>query len=76
MKIRVTRRGQLTLPKKLRERLGLAPGALLELHEERERMILVKSDGADPVSEVYGCLGKRIDTDTVIAQLRGRSGLR
>jgi len=24
------------------------------------------------VSEVFGCLGKKIDTDTIMAQLRGR----
>ena len=31
-----------------------------------------KTGGIDPVSAVYGCLGKRLNTDTLVAQLRGR----
>jgi len=52
--------------------LGLKPGTVLEFGEERGRLIAVKSGGTDPVSEVYGCLGKKIDIDAVIAELRGR----
>jgi hypothetical protein len=47
--------------------LGLMPGTVLEFSEERGRLIAVKSGGTDPVSEVYRCLGKKIDTDAVIA---------
>ncbi|MGH7905716.1 MAG: AbrB/MazE/SpoVT family DNA-binding domain-containing protein [Candidatus Binataceae bacterium] len=73
MKARVAERGQVTIPKKLRDRLGVKPGTVLEFSEERGRLIAVKSEGADPVSEVRGCLGKRIDTDAVMAQLHGIS---
>jgi hypothetical protein len=45
----------------------------MEFSEEHGRLIAVKSSGVDPVSEVYGCLGKKIDTDAVMAQLRGHS---
>jgi AbrB family looped-hinge helix DNA binding protein len=72
MKARVAERGQVTIPKLLRERLGVKPGTVLEFREEHGRLIAVKSGGVDPVSEVYGCLGKTIDTDAVIAELRGR----
>jgi hypothetical protein len=48
------------------------PGTVLEFSEEHGRLIAVKSGSLDPVSEVYGCLGKRINTDAVIARLRGR----
>jgi antitoxin PrlF len=72
MKARIAERGQVTIPKPLRKRLGLKPGTVLEFAEERGRLIAVKSEGTDPVSQVYGCLGKKIDTDTVIAELRGR----
>lgn len=71
MKARVAERGQVTIPKRLRERLGVKPGTVLEFSEEHGRLIAVKSSGADPVSEVYGCLGQKIDTDAVMAQLRG-----
>lgn len=63
MKARVAERGQVTIPKRLRGRLGVMPGTVLEFSEEHGRLIAVKSGGADPVREVYGCLGKEIDTD-------------
>jgi antitoxin PrlF len=72
MKARIAERGQVTIPKPLRKMLGLKPGTVLEFGEERGRLIAVKSGGTDPVSEVYGCLGKKIDIDAVIAELRGR----
>jgi antitoxin PrlF len=73
MKARIAERGQVTIPKQLRKMLGLVPGTVLEFGEERGRLIAVKSGGTDPVSEVYGCLGKKIDTDAAIEELRGRS---
>lgn len=73
MKARVAERGQVTIPKRLRERLGVKPGTILEFSEDQGRLIAVKSGSVDPVGEVYGCLGKRIRTDTVMAQLRGRN---
>jgi AbrB family looped-hinge helix DNA binding protein len=70
--VRVAERGQVTIPKPLRERLGVQPGTVLEFSEEHGRRIAVRSGGTDPVTEVYGWLGKKIDTDAVMAQLRGR----
>lgn len=70
MKARVAERGQITIPKRLRDRLGVKPGTVLEFSEEHGRLIAVKTGGIDPVSEVYGCLGKRLDTDAIVAQLR------
>ena len=72
MQARVAERGQVTIPKKLRDKLGVKAGTVLQFSEEQGRLIAVKSSGADPVTEVLGCLGKKIDTDAVIAQLRGR----
>ena len=71
MKARVAERGQVTIPKRLRERLGMKPGTVLEFTEERGRLVAVKS-GGDPVTKAIGSLGKNIDTDAVMAQLRGR----
>jgi bifunctional DNA-binding transcriptional regulator/antitoxin component of YhaV-PrlF toxin-antitoxin module len=61
-----------TIPKRLRESLGVKPGTVLEFSEERGRLIATKSGGADPVSDVFGCLGKKLDTDATMARLRGR----
>ena len=72
MKARVAERGQVTIPKRLRERLGVKPGTVLEFSEEAGRIIAVKSGAVDPVGQVFGCLGRKIDTDAVMAELRGR----
>jgi len=72
MKARVADRGQVTIPKRLRERLGVKPGTVLEFSEEHGRLIAVKTGGVDAVSEVYGCLAKGLNTDAVTTQLRGR----
>ncbi len=72
MKARIAERGQVTIPKPLRERLGMKPGTILEFSEEHGRLVATKDGGADPVGEVYGCLGKKIHTDAIMAQLRGR----
>jgi len=72
MKARVGQRGQVTIPKGIRESLGMKAGTVLELSEEDGRLIAVKAPDLDPVSEVYGYLGKGIDTESLIAQLPGR----
>jgi AbrB family looped-hinge helix DNA binding protein len=71
LKARVGKRGQVTIPKRLRERLGLKPSKIMEFSEAHGRLIAAKS-GADPVAEVLGCLGTRIDADAAIALLRCR----
>jgi len=71
MKSRVAERGQVTIPKVLRDRLGVLPGTILEFSEERGRLVAVKSSPADPVAKVYGCLGRKFDTDAFMAEVRG-----
>ncbi len=71
MKGRVAERGQVTIPKPLRERLGIRPGTILEFSEEGGKLLAVKSSVADPVSRVYGCLGRKLDTDAFMAEIRG-----
>jgi antitoxin PrlF len=71
MKAVVAERGQVTIPKALRERLGVRGGTLLEFSEEGGRLIAVKIPPADPVAQVYGCLGRKFATDAFIAEIRG-----
>jgi AbrB family looped-hinge helix DNA binding protein len=71
MKTTVAERGQVTIPKALRDRLGMRPGTILEFSEEGGRLIAVKSSPADPVTKVYGCLGRKFDTDAFMAEIRG-----
>jgi antitoxin PrlF len=71
MKSRVAERGQVTIPKALRDRLGVWPGTTLEFSEEHGRLVAVKSTPADSVAKVYGCLGRKFSTDAFMAEIRG-----
>lgn len=70
MKAVVAERGQVTIPKALRERLGIRPGTALEFTAQDGALVARKAE-TDPVSRVFGCLGGRMDTDKFIRELRG-----
>ena len=70
MKAKVAERGQITIPKPLRERLGIKPGTVLDFDESEGRLIAVKAVSADPVNQVYGCLRLDRSTDEVMQELR------
>jgi AbrB family looped-hinge helix DNA binding protein len=72
MKARIAERGQVTIPKLLRNRLGMTPGTILEFSEESGHLIIVKHGVIDSVAKIYGCLGKNLDTDATMRTLRGR----
>lgn len=71
MKATVAERGQVTIPKPLREKLGIRPGTKLDFSDERGKLVAVKVPAADPVAKVYGCLGTIIHTEKVLRELRG-----
>jgi AbrB family looped-hinge helix DNA binding protein len=71
MKSRVAERGRVTIPKALRDRLGVRLGTTLEFSEERGRLVAVKTSPANPVAKLYGCLGRKFDTDAFMAEIRG-----
>jgi AbrB family looped-hinge helix DNA binding protein len=71
MKARVAERGQVTIPKVLRERLGIQPGTVLEFTENQGRLIAEKMENVNAVDQVYGCLGSCRHTDNIVKALRG-----
>jgi AbrB family looped-hinge helix DNA binding protein len=71
MKSVVSEKGQVTIPKSLRDRLGIRPGQVLEFRAERGRLVARKVTAEDPVDTVYGILEEAGSTDEVIARLRG-----
>ena len=73
MQAKIAERGQVTIPKALRDRLGLKPGMTLEFIEEQGRMIVLKAKTVDPVEQIYGSLGRSRKTDDIIRELRGDS---
>lgn len=70
MKAGVAERGQVTIPKSLRDKLGIRPGTSLEFSAEQGVLVARKAE-TDSVSRVFGCLGKRIDANRFIRELRG-----
>lgn len=67
----VSEKGQVTIPKALRDRLGIRPGAVLDFREESGRLVARKVLPRDPVDAVFGILPLAHSTDELIDALRG-----
>jgi antitoxin PrlF len=69
----VSEKGQITVPKRLRERLGIHPGDRLDLVEDGGRLVATKTalGSGDPVAAAYGTLNLEASTDEAIRALRG-----
>jgi len=66
----VAERGQVTIPKRIREQLGIRKGTVLDFREEKGRIIARKIGGSNPVSACYGSLSRGRRTDQLIEDLR------
>jgi AbrB family looped-hinge helix DNA binding protein len=73
MKSHISERGQITIPKSLRDRYGLRQGVEVEFVPEDGGIRLHKVRGTDhPVDRVLGVLGTGGSTDDYIEEIRGR----
>ncbi len=73
MKAIVADRGQVTIPKALRQRLGIRPKTVLDFSEENGVLLARKAEESDAVGEVMGCLKLDRTTDDIVADLRGKA---
>ncbi|UUY03229.1 AbrB/MazE/SpoVT family DNA-binding domain-containing protein [Svornostia abyssi] len=71
MKATVSEKGQVTIPKPLRERLGIAPGQVLEFEAEQGRLVATKRQDRDPITDSFGVLDLPGRTDDLIEEMRG-----
>ena len=72
MKTVVSEKGQITIPKPLRVRLGIRKGQVLDVKEERGRLVMSKRDSRrDAVDGLFGILKLGRSTDEIIEELRG-----
>lgn len=67
----ISEKGQITVPKPLRDRLGIRPGDRLEFTEDHGHLLVSKAAPRDPVAAVYGILSLGESTDDVLRALRG-----
>ncbi len=75
MKSIVSEKGQVTIPKRLRDRLGLVPGTELDFDAEDGRLVARKVVDANRLAEVYGIVELDVSTDEFIDELRGPAEL-
>jgi AbrB family looped-hinge helix DNA binding protein len=71
--MKISERGQVTIPKVLRKRFGLHKDIEIELIPVKEGLLIQKrSRGRHPVDLVFGILKRPSDTDRYIEEVRGR----
>ena len=71
--MRISERGQITIPKRLRERFGLNHNVEVELTPTEGGLLIHKQTAArHPVEQVYAILDSGEDTDSYIEEIRGR----
>ena len=71
--MRVSKRGRITIPKRLRDRFGLNHNVEVELTPTEGGLLIHKRTVArHPVERVYAILDRGEDTDTYIEEIRGR----
>jgi antitoxin PrlF len=72
MKSVISEKGQVTIPKPLREKLGLRPGQILKFETKNGVLLGRKAVGdQNPVDAVRGVL-RRMDVDAELEKMRGK----
>ncbi|HZV74145.1 MAG TPA: AbrB/MazE/SpoVT family DNA-binding domain-containing protein [Conexibacter sp.] len=71
MKSKISEKGQVTIPKPLRDQLGIRAGDELDFEAEPGRIVVTKVADQDPVDAVWGTLTLPVSVDEAIEQMRG-----
>ena len=69
--MKVTVKGQVTIPKSLRDRYGLSPGTEVRFVERDHRVVVEKARAADVWQRYRGVLQLRTRTEQLLRLLRG-----
>lgn len=72
MKSIVSEKGQVTIPKAIRNKLGIRPGVVIEFEAEEGRLVGRKASTTSALDEVYGTLRMDESVDEFIERIRGR----
>lgn len=77
MSTTVTAKGQVTIPKPVRDLLGIAPGTEVEFRRVADgSIVLVRADESRPASrfaKLRGHAGKGLSTDAIMELTRGEA---
>ena len=71
MKAKVSEKGQVTIPKKLRDQLGIRVGDELDFEVEHGKIVARKVVERDAIDRLYGSLKLPVSVDEAIEQMRG-----
>ncbi len=71
--MRVTSKGQVTIPKNIREKLGIRPNTAVEFVEEGRRVYIRKGrkSGKNPFDAFRGIATVKMTTDEILKLTRG-----
>ena len=67
----LSEKGQVTIPKSVRDALGLKPGQALDFTVDQGEIRVRKLNPVDPAEAVFGMLKDDRSSDEILAQLRG-----
>lgn len=71
--MRISERGQITIPKQLRDRFGMNPDVEVEITPTEHGLLIQKRTASrHPVERVYAILDRGGSTDDYIEEIRGR----
>ncbi|WP_283195705.1 AbrB/MazE/SpoVT family DNA-binding domain-containing protein [Rhizobium sp. AN80A] len=77
MSTTVTSKGQVTIPKAVRDLLGITAGSQVDFHRAKDgSIVLTRADSEKPVSrfeKLRGHAGAGLDTDAIMALTRGEA---
>ena len=73
--MKVTTKGQVTIPRPVRDRAGIVPGSEVEFVEQAGRVYLRKIQGRgrgkELIARMRGCGTLKMSTDEILAMTRG-----
>jgi AbrB family looped-hinge helix DNA binding protein len=71
--MKISERGQITIPKPLRDRFGMNHNVEVEITPTEQGLLIRKRTTVEhPVERVYAVLGRGGNTDDYIEEIRGR----
>ena len=71
--MRISERGQITIPKRLRDRFGMNQDVEVEITPTEDGLLIQKrASSKHPVERVSGILDGVVDVDQYIEEIRGR----